>query len=92
MMVHDIQKNVTRVIHFQGTAPKTLKEEMLQNVSQLKVIKRWWGVGGVTIDDFLFHYLSFSFIYSGRFAGGSARYAPRVTSRSQPVWEVKDFR
>lgn len=46
MMVHDIQKNVTRVIHFQGTAPKTLKEEMLQNVSQLKVIKRWWGVGG----------------------------------------------
>lgn len=38
MMVHDIRKNETRVIDFQGTAPKTLKEEMLQNVSELKVI------------------------------------------------------
>ncbi|XP_030274967.1 glutathione hydrolase 7-like isoform X1 [Sparus aurata] len=36
MMVHDIQKNVTRVIHFQGTAPNTLREEMLPNVLQLK--------------------------------------------------------
>lgn len=41
MLVHDIHKNKTRVINFQGTAPKTLKEEMLQNVSELKVIKRW---------------------------------------------------
>ncbi|XP_073324993.1 glutathione hydrolase 7-like isoform X2 [Pagrus major] len=36
MMVHDIKKNETRVINFQGTAPKTLKEEMLQNVSEVK--------------------------------------------------------
>lgn len=47
-MVHDIQKNVTRVIHFQGTAPKTLREETLPNVLQLKVIKKsggGWGGG-----------------------------------------------
>ncbi|KAI9546403.1 hypothetical protein NQZ68_027572 [Dissostichus eleginoides] len=31
MLVHDI-----RVIDFQGSAPKTLKEEMLQNVSEVK--------------------------------------------------------
>ncbi|XP_033483531.1 glutathione hydrolase 7-like [Epinephelus lanceolatus] len=36
MLVHDSRKNETRVINFQGTAPKTLKEEMLQNVSELK--------------------------------------------------------
>ncbi|XP_070708475.1 glutathione hydrolase 7-like [Pempheris klunzingeri] len=36
MLVHDIHKNQTRVINFQGTAPETLTEEMLQNVSQLK--------------------------------------------------------
>ncbi|XP_029288120.1 glutathione hydrolase 7-like isoform X2 [Cottoperca gobio] len=36
MLVHDIQKNETRVISFQGTAPTTLKEEMLQNVLELK--------------------------------------------------------
>lgn len=38
MLVHDITKNKTRVINFQGTAPKTLKEDMLQSVSELKVI------------------------------------------------------
>lgn len=38
MLVHDITKNETKVINFQGAAPKTLKEEMLQNVSELKVI------------------------------------------------------
>lgn len=38
MLVHDIAKNKTKVINFQGAAPKTLKEEMLQNVSELKVI------------------------------------------------------
>lgn len=37
MLVHDIHRNKTRVISFQGTAPKTLKEEMLKNVSELKV-------------------------------------------------------
>ncbi|XP_035858404.1 glutathione hydrolase 7-like [Sander lucioperca] len=36
MQVHDIHKNETRVINFQGTAPKALKEEMLRNVSELK--------------------------------------------------------
>uniref|UniRef100_A0A3Q3NFE7 Glutathione hydrolase n=1 Tax=Mastacembelus armatus TaxID=205130 RepID=A0A3Q3NFE7_9TELE len=36
MMVHDIHKNETRVINFQGTAPRTLTEDMLQNVSELK--------------------------------------------------------
>ncbi|XP_059184355.1 glutathione hydrolase 7-like isoform X1 [Centropristis striata] len=36
MLVHDVHKNETRVINFQGTAPKTLKEEMLQNDSKLK--------------------------------------------------------
>ncbi|XP_029133169.2 glutathione hydrolase 7 [Labrus bergylta] len=29
MLVHDIQKNKTRVINYQDTAPETLKEEML---------------------------------------------------------------
>ncbi|KAI3369521.1 hypothetical protein L3Q82_007731 [Scortum barcoo] len=37
MLVHDIHKNETRVINFQGTAPETLKEEMLENASELKV-------------------------------------------------------
>ncbi|XP_063766706.1 glutathione hydrolase 7-like [Eleginops maclovinus] len=36
MLVHDIRKNKTGVIDFQGSAPKTLNEEMLQNVSELK--------------------------------------------------------
>ncbi|XP_032369017.1 glutathione hydrolase 7 [Etheostoma spectabile] len=36
MLVHDIHKNETRVINFQGTAPKTLKEEMPWNVSEQK--------------------------------------------------------
>ncbi|XP_034068231.1 glutathione hydrolase 7-like [Gymnodraco acuticeps] len=36
MLVHDIRKNKTRLIDFQGSAPKTLKEEMLQNVSEVK--------------------------------------------------------
>ncbi|XP_031704454.1 glutathione hydrolase 7-like isoform X2 [Anarrhichthys ocellatus] len=36
MLVHDIQRNETRVINFQGTAPTALKEEMLQSVSELK--------------------------------------------------------
>ncbi|CAK6958369.1 glutathione hydrolase 7-like [Scomber scombrus] len=36
MMVHDIHSNKTRLIHFLGTAPTTLKEEMLQNGSELK--------------------------------------------------------
>lgn len=38
MLVHDIHKNETRVINFQGTAPKTLKEEIQQNVLELEVI------------------------------------------------------
>ncbi|XP_042356737.1 glutathione hydrolase 7-like [Plectropomus leopardus] len=36
MLVHDSHKNNTSVINFQGTAPKTLKVEMLQNASELK--------------------------------------------------------
>ncbi|XP_067360330.1 glutathione hydrolase 7-like [Channa argus] len=36
MMVHDIQKKETRVINFQGTAPKTLTQEMLHNLSEPK--------------------------------------------------------
>ncbi|XP_051804647.1 glutathione hydrolase 7-like [Acanthochromis polyacanthus] len=36
MLVHDIHKNETRVINFQGTAPKTFRKEMLHNVSGLK--------------------------------------------------------
>ncbi|XP_047439541.1 glutathione hydrolase 7-like [Mugil cephalus] len=36
MLVHDILKNETRVINFLGTAPNALREEMLQNVSELK--------------------------------------------------------
>ncbi|XP_034725386.1 glutathione hydrolase 7-like [Etheostoma cragini] len=36
MLVHDIHKNETRVINFQGTAPKTLKEEMPWSVSEQK--------------------------------------------------------
>lgn len=38
MLVHDITENKTRVINFQGTAPKTLKEDMLRDVSELKVM------------------------------------------------------
>jgi len=38
MLVHDIQRNKTTVINFQGTSPKALTEEMLKNVSQLKVV------------------------------------------------------
>ncbi|KAM8916845.1 glutathione hydrolase 7-like [Spinachia spinachia] len=36
MLVHDLHSKDTRVIDFQGTAPKALKEVMLQNVSGLK--------------------------------------------------------
>ncbi|XP_034389756.1 glutathione hydrolase 7-like [Cyclopterus lumpus] len=36
MLVHDIHGNKTTVINFQGTSPKALTEEMLQNVSELK--------------------------------------------------------
>ncbi|XP_039972503.1 glutathione hydrolase 7-like isoform X2 [Xiphias gladius] len=36
MLVHDIHKNETKVINFQGTAPKALTEEMLQNVLELE--------------------------------------------------------
>ncbi|KAM7402652.1 hypothetical protein PAMP_017872 [Pampus punctatissimus] len=36
MLVHDIRENETRLIDFQGTAPKTLKEEMLQNGLEMK--------------------------------------------------------
>uniref|UniRef100_G3P745 Glutathione hydrolase n=1 Tax=Gasterosteus aculeatus aculeatus TaxID=481459 RepID=G3P745_GASAC len=36
MLVHDLHRKETRVIDFQGTAPKALKEVMLQNVSGLK--------------------------------------------------------
>lgn len=38
MLVHDLHRKETRVIDFQGTAPKALKEVMLQNVSGLKVM------------------------------------------------------
>lgn len=44
MMVHDISRNETRVIDFQGAAPKTLTEEMLRNASELEV-KHMWGGG-----------------------------------------------
>ena len=57
MMVHDIQKNVTRVIHFQGTAPKTLREETLPNVLQLKVIKKSGGGWGGGEQQFISFYL-----------------------------------
>ncbi|XP_053171460.1 glutathione hydrolase 7-like [Scomber japonicus] len=36
MMVHDIHSNKTRLINFLGTVPTTLKEDMLQNGSELK--------------------------------------------------------
>ncbi|KAM9859963.1 glutathione hydrolase 7-like [Aulostomus maculatus] len=36
MLVHDIHKNETKLINFQGTAPKRLNEGMLQNGSELK--------------------------------------------------------
>ncbi|XP_041639195.1 glutathione hydrolase 7-like isoform X4 [Cheilinus undulatus] len=37
MLVHDIQKNKTRVIDYQTTEPKRLKEEMLLDFPHLKV-------------------------------------------------------
>lgn len=39
MLVHNIRLNETRVINFQGSAPNGLQEEMLQNVSEVKVIQ-----------------------------------------------------
>ncbi|XP_061584303.1 glutathione hydrolase 7-like [Cololabis saira] len=36
MLVHDIRRNETKVINFQGAAPETFKEEMLQNGSEIK--------------------------------------------------------
>ncbi|XP_075316084.1 glutathione hydrolase 7-like [Odontesthes bonariensis] len=36
MLIHDMQRNETRVINFQGSAPRTIKEEMLQNASEIK--------------------------------------------------------
>ncbi|KAM9757937.1 glutathione hydrolase 7-like isoform 1-T1 [Menidia menidia] len=36
MLIHDMQKNETMVINFQGSAPKAVKEEMLQNASEIK--------------------------------------------------------
>lgn len=66
MMVHDIQKNVTRVIHFQGTAPNTLREEMLPNVLQLKVIRKKWRGSGEQFIIFYFIMCHFpSFIQAG---------------------------
>lgn len=37
MLIHDIQRNKTKVINFQGAAPKTFREEMLQNAPDVKV-------------------------------------------------------
>ncbi|KAM3877950.1 glutathione hydrolase 7-like [Diretmus argenteus] len=36
MLVHDMHRNETRVINFQETAPYAIKEEMLQNILELK--------------------------------------------------------
>ncbi|KAM3622325.1 uncharacterized protein V6R79_023221 [Siganus canaliculatus] len=36
MLVHNIRRNETRVIDFQGSAPKSLGEKMLQDVSEVK--------------------------------------------------------
>ncbi|KAL0978605.1 hypothetical protein UPYG_G00172810 [Umbra pygmaea] len=36
MLVHDIQKNVRKVINFQGTAPSGILEDMVQNDLELK--------------------------------------------------------
>ena len=38
MLIHDTRKNQTKVTNFQGTAPKALKEEMLQNILELEVL------------------------------------------------------
>ncbi|KAF6722744.1 Gamma-glutamyltransferase 7 [Oryzias melastigma] len=36
MLVHDIRRNETRVINFQGSAPELIREEMVQNSSEMK--------------------------------------------------------
>ncbi|XP_041836793.1 glutathione hydrolase 7-like [Melanotaenia boesemani] len=36
MLIHDIQRNETKVINFQGSAPRKIQEEMLQNASEVK--------------------------------------------------------
>ncbi|XP_011473701.1 glutathione hydrolase 7 isoform X2 [Oryzias latipes] len=36
MLVHDIKRNETRVINFQGSTPELLRDEMLQNPSEMK--------------------------------------------------------
>uniref|UniRef100_A0A3Q3BES7 Glutathione hydrolase 7-like n=1 Tax=Kryptolebias marmoratus TaxID=37003 RepID=A0A3Q3BES7_KRYMA len=36
MLIHKIRQNETRVINFQGSAPNGLREEMLQNASEIK--------------------------------------------------------
>lgn len=37
MLVHNARQNRTKVINFQGSAPKALTENMVQNVSDVKV-------------------------------------------------------
>lgn len=39
MLIHKVRQNETRVINFQGSAPNGLREEMLRNASEQKVIK-----------------------------------------------------
>ncbi|RVE72849.1 hypothetical protein OJAV_G00041940 [Oryzias javanicus] len=36
MLVHNIKRNETRVINFQGSAPELIREEMVQNLSDMK--------------------------------------------------------
>lgn len=38
MLVHDIRKNIRKVINFQETAPSGIKEEILQIDPELKVM------------------------------------------------------
>lgn len=83
MLVHKIRQNETRVISFQGSAPNALREEMLQNVSEVKVIMQMCRAC------FECSYLVCKNVRLGRSACGSARYAHGVEPCSRPVWRVR---
>lgn len=85
MIVHDIHKNETKVINFQGTAPETLTQEMLLNVSELKVKERQH----LTLSKYLACKTTIIF-FLGRFASRSSWFAQRSAPSSQLVWEVKE--
>lgn len=61
MLVHDIKRNETRVINFQGSTPELLREEMLQNPSEMKVTNQYVKLP-LEVLDFCYQYCIYPFI------------------------------